>query len=57
MVSSNGGAPDHQDWFKNLSRNPEASIQVKDEQFPVRALVAHGEERTRLCGLSEVWPA
>ena len=58
VVSSNGGAPDHQDWFKNLSRNPEASIQVKAEQFAVRAHGAQGEERTRPWGLmSEVWPA
>ena len=58
MVASKGGAPDHPDWSKNLSRNPEASIQVKAEQFAVRAHGAPGEERTRPWGLmSEVWPA
>jgi deazaflavin-dependent oxidoreductase (nitroreductase family) len=58
VVASRGGAPDHPDWYKNLQANPEATIQVKDEQIPVRASVAEGEDRARLWGLmAESWPA
>jgi deazaflavin-dependent oxidoreductase (nitroreductase family) len=57
IVASKGGAPDHPGWFKNLSAEPEATIQVKDEQIPVRASVAEGEERDRLwAAMTEVWP-
>jgi deazaflavin-dependent oxidoreductase (nitroreductase family) len=53
IVASKGGAPDHPGWFKNLSAEPEATIQVKDEQIPV----AEGEERDRLwAAMTEVWP-
>ena len=57
IVASKGGAPDHPGWFKNLEAEPEATIQVKDEQIPVRASVAEGEERERLWqAMTEVWP-
>ena len=58
LVASKGGAPDHPDWYKNLTREPQATIQVKDERIPVRARTAEGEERTRLWSLmTEMWPA
>lgn len=58
VVASQGGAPEHPDWFKNLSAAPDATIQVKDEQIPVRAHTAEGAERSRLWELmTEVWPA
>jgi deazaflavin-dependent oxidoreductase (nitroreductase family) len=58
LVASKGGAPDHPDWLKNLARNPEASIQVKDKRIPVRAHAAEGAERARLWGvMTDVWPA
>jgi deazaflavin-dependent oxidoreductase (nitroreductase family) len=58
VVASKGGAPANPGWFENLKANPEASIEVKDEQVPVRATVAEGEERDRLWSLmTEVWPA
>lgn len=57
IVASKGGTPDHPDWFKNLSEEPEAEIQVKAEKIPVRASIAEGDERERLWGLmAEVWP-
>jgi deazaflavin-dependent oxidoreductase (nitroreductase family) len=57
IVASKGGAPDHPGWFKNLQANPEATIQVQDEQIRVRASVAQGEERERLwTAMTEVWP-
>jgi deazaflavin-dependent oxidoreductase (nitroreductase family) len=59
VVASNGGAPDHPGWFKNLETNPDSvEIQVKDERIPVRPSVAEGKERDRLWErMTEVWPA
>ena len=57
IVASKGGTPDHPDWFKNLSENPEIEIQVKADRIPVKATVAEGAERERLWQLmTEVWP-
>jgi deazaflavin-dependent oxidoreductase (nitroreductase family) len=58
VVASKGGAPQNPDWYQNLQANPDALIQVKDQEIPVRAADAHGAERERLWGLmTEVWPA
>jgi deazaflavin-dependent oxidoreductase (nitroreductase family) len=57
VVASKGGAPDHPTWYKNLEANPDAKIQVKDEEIPVKATTAEGDERERLWGkMNEVWP-
>jgi deazaflavin-dependent oxidoreductase (nitroreductase family) len=58
IVASQGGAPDHPSWFKNIKANPDdVEIQVKADRFPVRASVAEGEERDRLWKrMTEVWP-
>jgi deazaflavin-dependent oxidoreductase (nitroreductase family) len=58
VVASQGGAPEHPDWYKNLETHPDATIQVKAERIPVRAYAAQGAERERLWQLmNEVWPA
>jgi deazaflavin-dependent oxidoreductase (nitroreductase family) len=58
VVASKGGAPQHPDWYQNLQANPDALIQVKDLEIPVRAQDAQGAERERLWRLmAEVWPA
>jgi len=58
VVASKGGAPTHPGWFENLRADPDATIQVRGETVPVRALLAAGEERARLWALmAEVWPA
>ncbi|MHB8658753.1 MAG: nitroreductase family deazaflavin-dependent oxidoreductase [Solirubrobacteraceae bacterium] len=58
IVASKGGAPEHPGWFENLQADPQVTIQVRDEQIPVRASVAEGEERARLWKLmTENWPA
>jgi deazaflavin-dependent oxidoreductase (nitroreductase family) len=57
IVASKGGAPDHPGWYKNLAKNPEVELQVKDEVFRARARTASGEERARLWRkANEVWP-
>ena len=58
VVASKGGSPQHPDWYRNLQANPDALIEVKDQEVPVRAQDARGAERERLWGLmTEVWPA
>jgi proline iminopeptidase len=57
IVASKGGAPDHPGWYKNLAKNPDVELQVKDEVFRARARTATGEERARLWRkANEVWP-
>ena len=48
IVASQGGAPDHPGWYKNLAKNPDAEVQIKGETFAVRARDAEGDERDRL---------
>ena len=43
-----GGAPDHPQWYLNLTANPHAEIQVKGEHIPVVARTASAEEKPRL---------
>lgn len=58
IVASKGGTPENPSWYENLLAEPNASIEVKDEQIPVRASTAEGDERSRLWALmAEVWPA
>jgi deazaflavin-dependent oxidoreductase (nitroreductase family) len=58
VVASKGGAPEHPSWYQNLLADPEATIEVRAEEIPVRATTASGEERARLWSLmAEVWPA
>jgi deazaflavin-dependent oxidoreductase (nitroreductase family) len=57
IVASQGGAPGHPGWFKNLSKTPEVGVQIRGDRFRARARVAEGEERERLWELmNEVWP-
>jgi proline iminopeptidase len=57
IVASKGGAPEHPGWYRNLVKNPEVELQVKDDVFRARARTAEGEERERLWRkANEVWP-
>ncbi|HEY0415948.1 MAG TPA: nitroreductase family deazaflavin-dependent oxidoreductase [Gaiellaceae bacterium] len=56
IVASQGGAPEHPGWYRNLVKNPEVEVQVLGEVFPARARTAEGEERERLWEkANEVW--
>jgi deazaflavin-dependent oxidoreductase (nitroreductase family) len=58
VVASKGGAPKDPAWYSNLAADPDATIQVKAEEIPVRAFTAKGDERAALWKLmTEVWPA
>jgi deazaflavin-dependent oxidoreductase (nitroreductase family) len=48
IFASKGGAPTNPDWYYNLVANPDASVEIGTEAFPVRAHVAVGEEREQI---------
>ena len=48
IIASKGGAPEDPQWFHNLVANPDVTVEVGTETFPVRARVAEGDERDRL---------
>jgi deazaflavin-dependent oxidoreductase (nitroreductase family) len=57
IVASKGGAPEHPGWYRNLAKNPDVEVQVKDDVFKARARTATGEERERLWKLAtQQWP-
>jgi len=57
IVASQGGAPAHPGWYKNLAKDPEVEVQVRDDVFHARARTAEGAERDRLWALAnEIWP-
>ena len=48
VVESNWGRDHHADWYFNLQKSPQASIEVKGETINVNARFAEGEEYIRL---------
>jgi len=57
LVASQGGAPKHPGWYRNLQKTPEAEIQIMGDRWRVRARDADGEERERLWErMNELWP-
>ena len=48
VVGSNGGAPNHPDWYLNLVARPEVRIRVREEEFSATARDATPAERPRL---------
>jgi deazaflavin-dependent oxidoreductase (nitroreductase family) len=48
IFASKGGSPTNPDWFHNLVANPDASIEIGTDSFPVHARVATGEEREQI---------
>jgi deazaflavin-dependent oxidoreductase (nitroreductase family) len=57
IVASQGGAPQHPGWYRNLVKTPEVEVQVEDDVFMARARTAEGAERERLWAkANEIWP-
>jgi deazaflavin-dependent oxidoreductase (nitroreductase family) len=52
-IAAAGGAPSHPAWYLNLLAHPQATIEVGDQKFEVRARTAEGAERERLAGVVE----
>lgn len=50
VVASQGGRPEHPQWYRNLVANPDTHIEIGSERTAVRAVVADSEQRARL------WP-
>lgn len=48
IVESNWGKDNHADWYFNLQKQPQASIEVKGRTIKVNASFAEGEEYARL---------
>jgi len=57
IFASAGGAPKTPDWYFNLVANPDATVEIGTDSFPVRARVAQGEERERIWERQKhAWP-
>ena len=48
VIASQGGHPEHPNWYLNLRDNPDVALQVGSETQRMRAETADGEERERL---------
>ena len=48
IVASFAGGPKNPPWYHNLVANPEATVELGNERFRVKATVTTGEERQRL---------
>jgi deazaflavin-dependent oxidoreductase (nitroreductase family) len=57
VIASQGGAPEHPQWYRNLEAEPRAEIQVRAERSSVVARTASADERPRLWKImSDQWP-
>ena len=57
VVASQGGAPEHPGWYRNLTKTPEVEVQVKGDIFKAVARTAGGDEREELWKLAaQQWP-
>jgi deazaflavin-dependent oxidoreductase (nitroreductase family) len=45
VIASNGGAASHPNWFRNLERDPNVTVEVGVETFRARANILDGSER------------
>jgi deazaflavin-dependent oxidoreductase (nitroreductase family) len=45
VIASNGGAARNPNWFRNLERDPNVTVEVGRETFPARANVLDASER------------
>ena len=50
IVASQGGAPTHPSWYRNLVAHPLVEVQIRADRFTARARTASPEDRQRL------WP-
>jgi deazaflavin-dependent oxidoreductase (nitroreductase family) len=48
IIASKGGHPSDPDWFRNLTANPEVTVEAAGETFDAYAVVVTGDERERL---------
>ncbi|WP_405159957.1 nitroreductase family deazaflavin-dependent oxidoreductase [Nocardia sp. NBC_01499] len=48
VIASNIGAPTHPDWYQNLVRDPEVTVEVGDETYDAVATPLAGAERDHM---------
>ncbi len=48
VFASKGGAPTNPDWYHNLVANPDVTVEVGIDSFPVKATVITGKERDEI---------
>lgn len=48
VIASKAGADSHPDWYHNLVKNSEVSVEVGTEEFKATAIVTDEPERTEL---------
>ena len=48
VYASQGGSPDHPDWFKNLVADPNVTVEAGTETYDAVATPVEGAERDRL---------
>jgi deazaflavin-dependent oxidoreductase (nitroreductase family) len=57
VFASKGGSPTNPDWFYNLVANPDVTVEIGTESFPVHARVAAGDEREQIWSKQKSdWP-
>jgi deazaflavin-dependent oxidoreductase (nitroreductase family) len=47
VYASQGGSPDHPDWYQNLVANPSVTVEVGSERYEAVATPLQGAERDR----------
>jgi deazaflavin-dependent oxidoreductase (nitroreductase family) len=58
VVASKGGAPEHPDWYLNLTENPQVEIQVRADVIKAHARTATPNEKPELWSImTGEWPA
>jgi deazaflavin-dependent oxidoreductase (nitroreductase family) len=48
IIASKGGAPEHPNWYHNLVANPTVTVELGNDKYQATAVLAEGDERTRL---------
>jgi deazaflavin-dependent oxidoreductase (nitroreductase family) len=57
VIASNAGAPKDPDWYRNLVREPNVTVEVGHETYPAIATVLTGADRERQWAmLKETYP-
>ncbi|SHH40481.1 deazaflavin-dependent oxidoreductase, nitroreductase family [Jatrophihabitans endophyticus] len=57
IVASKGGDPQAPDWYKNIEKDPDVSLQIKADTFAAHARTATADERPAMWRhMAEVWP-
>lgn len=46
IIASNGGNPQHPQWYFNLKKDPQVKVQINDQILPVQAEILDEKTRT-----------